>query len=294
MKKKMNETRTLDEVAMEAKEKAPTDLAMEAKEKTPTDLAKVHINTNIHFKAGPLEDATKDLAKYFNGIVNNIKEACKTLYRVESETLWKEGGFKNLGEYAQAIDLNPNLAYKYKDYGAMLEHENETIRSWAESTDYTKAVKVKSEDPKRLEEAIKNGTITADTTVKDIDNWKKEGKERKPDILDKYDINGYILHPFHMPEGESKCWGEEVKAENVLESEYMNRYFHEYQFASVKSGNDRVYLGIGPDGSLATYTRAKHIQPKAKPGKGPNGGPTYAELQAQLAELQAQLASMNK
>ena len=151
------------------------------------------IRSENQFKSKALNTATAGLAKAFKNIESGRKDACAILAKIERNQSYKEDGFKSLAEYAETIGINKSLAHKMENAGRMLISEDETIKTFANNTDFSKLAILSSADEKDLKKAIEDGSLTSESTqaeVKEIKaNMKAEGKDK---VLSKYKVKGEI------------------------------------------------------------------------------------------------------
>lgn len=208
------------------------------------------IRTDIHFKSPDLEKATQEIlaeqVKAKSSIedcqkaIDDFKRKCAVIFRrVEEKKSWKVDGFKSLAEYAEAINFpwGKSMAHKFENAGRLMESKDKTVSEFAESTNITNLTELASADPKAVAEAIKNGDLKPDMTVKEVKEWKKNNTESKPKIEKRMDYKGAIYTT-----NSKGIKAEPINYANALKDELP--FISDYSWNFHKFNEVRVEVGV--------------------------------------------------
>ena len=240
------------------------------------------IRSNNQFKSKALNTATAGLAKAFKNIESGRKDACAILAKIERNNSYKEDGFKSLAEYAETIGINKSLAHKMENAGRMLISEDETIKTFANNTDFSKLAILSSADEKEVKKAIENGSLTSESTqaeVKEIKaNMKTEGKDK---VLSKYKVKGEI--------GNTEITYDEIEVEMIPELEGLVKV-GTFDFVTGKNTSEKRTVYASPiSGVMAWISTEKVKKAKVKSVKGNSF--SIEELEAMLARARNEAES---
>lgn len=178
--KKYTETAANEAAKLPVKDKPHTDKAIAIKDTLPV------------FKSEALNSETRTIYDTANAVNSTVAEARRTiavsLYTIESGKLYKDDGYKSLAEYAETIGLDKSLAHKLENAGRMIKSDNDTIKEFSAKADWSKLAILASADPKEVEEAIKGGDLTPETTQAEVKEWKakKSSKSKDTEVLTSY------------------------------------------------------------------------------------------------------------
>lgn len=153
-----------------------------------------HMNTNLPvFKDERLAKATQrimdiytDAAKYAEAKNRDISVV---LAEVASKKSYEKDGFKSVADYAQTVfGISRQNAYVLANAGKVYSDKDALPELKAMSP--SKLSEIASLDSKVIEKAVKDGTISKDTTQKDLRDFASKAKESgdspKPIVLDTY------------------------------------------------------------------------------------------------------------
>lgn len=210
------------------------------------------------FKSKALNTATKtifDAVNRYNTTASETRKAVAVeLYHIERDKLYKDDGHKSLAEYAATIGLDKSLAHKLENAGRMLESENETIRNYAATADYSKLAILASADEKEVAEAISSGEISADSTQAHVKEWKASKKSPKTTVLSTYELDFTVY---------SKSGMETVHYDSKLIEDVEE--FEGCAWGKVKRADGTVtVVGIREDGAMVRIIRQEKVKPEKK------------------------------
>lgn len=236
------------------------------------------IRSENQFKSKALNTATAGLAKAFKNIESGRKDACAILAKIERNQSYKEDGFKSLAEYAETIGINKSLAHKMENAGRMLISEDETIKTFANNTDFSKLAILSSADEKDVKKAIENGSLTSESTqaeVKEIKaNMKTEGKDK---VLSKYKIKGEI--------GNAEIAYDEIEIEMIPELEGLVKV-GTFDFVTGENTSEKRTVYASPISGIMAWISTEKVKKEKKASvksvKGNNF--TIEELEQMLAK----------
>ena len=140
------------------------------------------IKAENQFKSKELNTATARLAKCYQNIEKNKKDACIVLWHVEDNKAYKEDGFESLADYAAAIGIDKSTAHKMADAGMIWDNHNPVIAEKAKSMDYTAVSTLASLDKSDkdgnkkfdLAGAIERGELENVNSVAELKAWKAD------------------------------------------------------------------------------------------------------------------------
>lgn len=129
------------------------------------------------FKSKELNTATNAIYEAVNRFNTTAAETRKTvaviLARVERKQTYKADGFKSLAEYAEQIGLDKSTAHKLENAGRLLDSKDETVRNFANSTDYSKLAIVSSAGEEAVKAAVEAGKLKPEQSQKEVRAWKE-------------------------------------------------------------------------------------------------------------------------
>lgn len=239
------------------------------------------IRSENQFKSKALNTATAGLAKAFKNIESGRKDACAILAKIERNKSYKEDGFKSLAEYAETIGINKSLAHKMENAGRMLISEDETIKTFANNTDFSKLAILSSANEKDVKKAIENGSLTSESTqaeVKEIKaNMKAEGKDK---VLSKYKVKGEI--------GNNDFEYDAIEVEMIPELEGFVKV-GTFDFVTGEETSEKRTVYASPiTGTMAWISTEKVKKEKAKVKSVKGNSFSIEELEAMLARARAE------
>lgn len=236
------------------------------------------------FKSKALNKATTaifDAVNRYNSTASETRKIVAVeLYHIEKGKLYKDDGHNSLAEYAATIGLDKSLAHKLENAGRMLDSENETIRNYAATADYSKLAILASADEKEVEEAINAGDITTDSTQAQVKEWKASKKVPKTTVLTNYELDFTVY---------SKTGMETVHYDSTILDDVEE--FNECSWGKVKTLDGAVIVvGIRPDGAMVRIIKQEKVKPikKDRPRPGTQFNPsllTDEMLAAVMAEV---------
>lgn len=236
------------------------------------------------FKSEALNKATAtifDAVNRYNTTASETRKAVAVeLYHIEKDKLYKDDGHKSLAEYAATIGLDKSLAHKLENAGRMLDSDNDTIRNYAATADYSKLAILASADEKDVEDAISSGEITADSTQAQVKDWKASKKAPKTTVLSNYELDFTVY---------SKSGMETVHYDSTILEDVEE--FAGCSWGKVKTADGSVVVvGIRSDGSMLRIIKQEKVKPpkKDRPRPGTQFDPTCLTdemLAAAMAEL---------
>lgn len=244
------------------------------------------------FKTKELNTATTAIYQAINRLNATAAETHKTVAvifaRVERKQTYKAEGFKSLEEYAEQIGIAKSKAHKLKDAGRLLDSKDETVRNFANNTDYSKLAILSSAGEDAVKAAVESGALKPEQTQDDVRAWKNahNAASDKPKVVPTWHIVGK-----HVFGTSVKAIDETVGIANP--KDWAREYDDTMECAVVsfgKAGN-KVYLATNDDGGeILRYTAAKVEKPKAKTPKAKTLDPkalTDEQLAAMIAEYNA-------
>lgn len=210
------------------------------------------------FKSKALNAATKtifDAVNRYNATASETRKAVAIeLYHIEKGKLYKDDGHKSLAEYAATIGLDKSLAHKLENAGRMLDSDNETIRNYAATADYSKLAILASADEKEVAEAITAGDISSDSTQAQVKEWKAARKAPKTTVLSSYELDFTVY---------SKSGMETVHYDSKLIEDVEE--FDGCSWGKVKRADGTVtVVGIREDGAMVRIIRQEKVKPEKK------------------------------
>lgn len=229
------------------------------------------IKAENQFKSKELNTATARLAKCYQNIEKNKKDACIVLWHVEDNKAYKEDGFESLADYAAAIGIDKSTAHKMADAGMIWDNHNPVIAEKAKSMDYTAVSTLASLDKSDkdgnkkfdLAGAIERGELENVNSVAELKAWKADAiaKSKPAKVVPNWHITG---HCFQMEKDlmNNKTIGVYKEIDVVVGIENPKDWGNEYytdssvtQVPCVDGG--KLYLGIASDGSMFNYSAVK-------------------------------------
>lgn len=256
------------------------------------ELATVEVKA-ISFKSPELTEATKRIASAIRSTVEGHREACMEFARIERSKLYKSDGLKSLAEYAERIGVNKSLAHKMENAGRLMISENETVKEFAASTDYSKLSMLASVKEDELANAIDSGELKPESTQAEVTEWKRKTKDAKTvKVLKRYDIHLTEIFAQEDPTGESfALTGKNSTFKNTAVEQVEQ--IAQYSWGKVKlSAESTVYMGVNPStGAIALY----RLAPATKPTLNDRAAENLREKLAAMSpeELAALLASIS-
>ena len=236
------------------------------------------IRANGQFKSKELNTATNRLAKCYENINKNKKDACVVLWHVENTKAYKEDGFNSLAEYAEAIGIDKSTAHKMADAGMIWDNKNPVIAEKAQSMDYTTVSQLASLEKKDnkgnlkqgvdLAEAIANGELDNCKTVADVKAWKDravaDAMPKTEKIAPVYQMSG---HGYRLDNEDYGFFSIDAEVAINDPKEYAYEIDRTALVATVKdSQHDGTvyYLALCADGSMFNYYATKKTVKKEK------------------------------
>lgn len=236
------------------------------------------------FKSAELNKATATIFeavnKYNATATETRKAVAVELYHIEKGKLYKDDGHKSLADYAATIGLDKSLAHKLENAGRLLDSENETIRNYAATADYSKLAILASADEKEVQQAIESGEITADTTQAQVKEWKASKKPVKATVLPNYELDFTV----YSKKGMESVHYDSTILEDVEE-------FKDCSWGKVKTADGTVVVvGLRADGAMVRIIKQEKVKSvkKDRPRPGTQFDPsclTDEMLAAAMAEL---------
>lgn len=210
------------------------------------------------FKSKALNAATKtifDAVNRYNVTASETRKAVAIeLYHIEKGKLYKDDGHKSLAEYAATIGLDKSLAHKLENAGRMLESDNETIRNYAATADYSKLAILASADEKEVAEAITAGDISADSTQAQVKEWKAARKAPKTTVLSNYELDFTVY---------SKSGMETVHYDSTILEDVEE--LADCAWGKVKRADGTVVVvGLRADGAMVRIIKQEKVKPEKK------------------------------
>ena len=210
------------------------------------------------FKSEELNKATAtifDAVNRYNATASETRKAVAIeLYHIEKGKLYKDDGHKSLADYAATIGLDKSLAHKLENAGRMLDSDNETIRNYAATADYSKLAILASADEKEVQTAIESGEINADTTQAQVKEWKASKKPAKSTVLPNYELDFTV----YSKKGMESVHYDSTILEDVEE-------FKECAWGKVKRADGTVIVvGLREDGAMVRIIRQEKVKPENK------------------------------
>lgn len=241
------------------------------------------------FKSKALNTATNAIYEAVNKFNATAAETRKTvavvLARVERNQTYKDDGFKSLAEYAEQIGMEKSLAHKLENAGRLLDSKDESVRNFANSTDYSKLAIVSSAGEDAVKAAIASGDLKPNQSQRDVRAWKDahNAANAKAKVVPNWHITceawlgkAYEKVDFTVGIQSPKDWAREYDADMIA--------------TAVKVGDDTVYMATKADGTTIRYTAVKVEKSKTKTPKAKTLDPkslTDEQLAAMIAEYNA-------
>lgn len=153
--------------------------------------ANLTVNTK-EFKDTRLAEATRKIANIYSDAAKYAdtknREVAKILATIADQKLYVQDGFKSVAEYAaDTFGIQKANAYALASAGKVY-NDPKAPKALKEFTP-SKLSEVAKVDHKKLEAAIADGTISKDTTQKDLRTFAAEntpGKSKKAEIVNEY------------------------------------------------------------------------------------------------------------
>ena len=246
------------------------------------------------FKSNDLNKATDKLYELANKQISaNVayektttitrKAVASILADIEARKLYKDDGLKSLAEYGETIGLEKSLTHKLENAGRMLNSTDETVKDFSAKADWSKLAILSSADESDVAKAIKDGTITTNSTSKDVSNWKKQTEDAKPKT-------GKVLPQFHVglslytEQGMRYVEYDKTAVEDIPEIEG-------FVFSTMKDKDGgTLYYGMHPSlNIMACYWKKRVTADKPKAAnKRDLSTMSDDELEAELARRRAE------
>lgn len=140
--------------------------------------------TTYHFKDERLNQAAERIASFTTSINANTFAIASILGKVLDEKAYTRDGFKSVGDFAdKTFGMGRTSAYNAAKVGSkFLNPDNNVARAiGAANIGMTALVRMLNVADSDIVDAINNGTITADTTVKDVETWAQLHDNRATD-----------------------------------------------------------------------------------------------------------------
>lgn len=189
-----------------------------------------------------------------------------TLATVERGKLYKEDGFENLAAYGAAIGLeDKSTVHKLENAGRLLISEDEAVKAFAQTVDWSKLAILSSASETALKEGIDSGELTEDKTQREVKEWKAaaNAKAAKEKIVPTWKITGRTYHT------DGTC-GTLIDCTVGLSSpaEWAREFDNTAIVASAKdvNGNTR-YMALTADGAMFWYMAERVKTQKGKSKK---------------------------
>lgn len=211
------------------------------------------------------------------------KAIASVLADIEARKLYKDDGFKSLAEYGETIGLDKSLAHKLENAGRLLNSTDETVKDFSAKADWSKLAILSSADQTDVAKAIKDGTITTDSTSKEVSNWKKKTEDAKPKT-------GKVLPQYHVglslytEQGMRYVEYDKTAIEDIPEIDG-------FIFSATKDKDGAtLYYGMHPNMNIMACYWKKRVtaEKSAKTNKRDLSGMTDDELEAELARRKAE------
>lgn len=176
--------------------------------------------TKPTFKDERLNKATERITEIYNDALKfadtKNREISKILADVMTNKAYEKDGFKSVAEYANmTFGINRQNAYALATAGKVYNDSKapDTLKAFSPS----KLAELAKVDTKALENALNDGTISADTTQKDLREFAKKAKEEKDKgkgkgkgkakVVDTYTVS--LLPSFKLPKDIVHRWASE-------------------------------------------------------------------------------------
>ena len=262
----------------------------------------VVIKAENQFKSKDLNTATARLAKCYQNIEKNKKDACVVMWHVEDKKAYKEDGFESLAEYAAAIGIDKSTAHKMADAGMIWDNHNPMIAEKAKDMDYTAVSTLASLDKedkdgnKRfdLAGAIERGELDGMNSVAELKAWKADAlsKEKGEKVVPNWHIMGHLLRVCRKGITD-ECTVNYEYIDTVIGIEnpkdWAKEFWNDSIVAQVQSlDGNKMYLAICGDGSMFEYSAEKVKKGKKVKAVKSVKNMTLEELRAELARREAE------
>lgn len=241
------------------------------------------------FKSKDLNTATSAIYEAVNKFNTTAVETRKTvaviLARVERKKTYKADGFKSLAEYAEQIGMEKSLAHKLENAGRLLDSKDEAVRNFANSTDYSKLAIVSSAGEDAVKAAISSGDLKPEQSQRDVRAWK--------DAHNAATAKAKVVPTWHIT-GDAWVGAKHLTIDQTVGIQSPKDWAREFDgtmyAASVKVGDETVYLATNSADSTLRYTAAKVIISKVRTPKAKTLDPkslSDEQLAAMIAEYNA-------
>lgn len=220
------------------------------------------IKAENQFKSKELNTATARLAKCYQNIEKNKKDACIVLWHVEDNKAYKEDGFESLADYAAAIGIDKSTAHKMADAGMIWDNHNPVIAEKAKSMDYTAVSTLASLDKSDkdgnkkfdLAAAIERGELENINSVAELKAWKADtiAKSKPAKVVPNWHITGNI---FDFDNNEYREIDVVVGIENP--KDWAAEYYTGACATALDVHGVKVYIALAPNGSMFNYKADK-------------------------------------
>lgn len=263
----------------------------------------VVIKAENQFKSKDLNTATARLAKCYQNIEKNKKDACIVMWHVEDKKAYREDGFESLADYAAAIGIDKSTAHKMADAGMIWDNHNPMIAEKAKDMDYTAVSTLASLDKedkdgnKRfdLAGAIERGELDNVNSVSELKAWKADAlaKNKGDKVVPNWHIVGHVLRVWRNEQtAESGANWEDIDLTVGIENpkDWAREFWNDSSAAQIQCiDGGKLYVAICADGSMFEYSAEKAKKtPKPKAVKSVKNM-TLEELEAELARRKAEL-----
>ena len=194
-----------------------------------------------------------------------------TLATVERGKLYKEDGFENLAAYGAAIGLeDKSTVHKLENAGRLLISEDETVKAFAQTVDWSKLAILSSASEAALKAGIDSGELTEEKTQREVKEWKAaaNAKASKTKVLPDCEV-GFTIYG---DRGARVFLYDKIAFEAVPE-------FDGASWGTVPDpdGDGKLKVGVYADGSMVRVDRMEKVKPEAK-GKGKAKKPATIDL----------------
>lgn len=249
------------------------------------------------FKSKDLNTATTAIYDAYHKLNTTATETRKTvaiiLARVERKQAYKADGFKSLEEYAEQIGLKKSNAHKLKDAGRLLDSKDETVRNFANATDYSKLAILSSAGEDAVKDAVTKGELKPEQTQDAIRAWKDKynATTDKPKVVPTWHITGieYGMGLHNTPFSNNI----DTTIGIANPRDYAREYDNDMECAAVTFGatGNKVYIATKANGTSAMrYTATKVKTPKSNTKASKTLDPkamSDEQLAAMIAEYKA-------
>lgn len=218
------------------------------------------------FKDERLAKATQQISDIYSNAIKYVEdknaEIAKVLAIVASQKSYEKDGFKSVADYAYNVfGIARQKSYALASAGKV--YNDTTASPVLRSMPYSKLAAISSVDDKAVQEAIKTGRITSDSTQADLKQFAREQSEKKSaEEPQKVEIlKTYTASPCHVFTGDVEKYQDTFESPKTIEE--WDEYFTD--LVILKSPGHPVEVinlpkgKLSPDSNKATVTRHLYV-----------------------------------